>query len=403
MSRTQAPSRQQPEASDAPQADALAQPLAAAIDHSPRMLAQRRQIQSLFGPGDHAKGVLQGYFEVSGQATNDPDQFVEGADQAAKEAQVWLTLKPALATAWQGLGAHHHYDAAILEEFRPQMMTMAFSADRKTLANAARLLEAVAAHRVAAQTPLEDRASPAGVGGTLTTSPALDDERVKHSRATYRRTTPAAGGVGAPTVSDETFDSDAYTKGPSRRTRDGGTATTPQSGAQAWTKKVIKDSIRIWTGDVPLVRHLAVTVWPLLGNTDLGRRWEVKFREMDRLITFRDGEAQSRYIVVKRTAGNVTVKTYDRKDYNKQARLDLKAAILAGTPHPDEQQGVLFYDALLKADADPAWRVADSATFQVGPGHTVVGDLSMILTHWRPILLFDWILAEDVLNNAADA
>ena len=362
-------------------------------DASPRLVAQRRRWQHAFPAG----AVLQGYFIVNEQRTDDADQFAEDASQAQKEAQVWLALEPALQAAWQSL-PQAHYDAALIAEMRTKLLAMAFSNALVRLATVAAELERVAVERIEARKPLSDRASPAGVGGSLGPVPTLG-EKEKHSTAVYTRT----GATGA--TSTESFDSDAYTKGPSRRTREGkgGLATTPKGTAQAWTVEAAKKSIRAWTCEAPLARHLALTIWPLLGDTDEGRRWEVKFREIDRLVTFRDAEGQSRFIEVQERRGGKKVKSLDRRDYTAAARKAMKDDILAGTPHPAEQQGVLFYDRLLKAAAGADAVVADSDTFALQPAYTVTGDLSMILTHWRPILYFDWILAEDVLNNASNA
>lgn len=363
------------------------------------MLAQRQQIKSMFGPG---QPVLQGYFEIHGQPTNDEEQFVEGADLPAKKAQVWLTLKPALETAWKTLDGHH-FDANVLEEFRARLLVIAFEDTKTTLRKAVTGLEALVVRRTEAElrrvqalVPMSDRASPGAMGGKLNPTPAIN-EREKHNPATYRRSTKAAD-TGAVTVTEETFDPDAYTKGPSRRDRAGGAATTPTGVAQAWTKKQVKDGIESWACEAPLARHLALTIWPLLTDSETGRNWELKFREMDRLITVRDAEPKSRYIVISSVAPKAKVQTLDRHTFNVAARQAMKAAIVGGTKHPAKQQGVLFYDTLLKAAVTPGWQ-AGGPTFGLGDTHEA-GDLSMILTHWRPVLFFDWILAEDVMNNA---
>jgi hypothetical protein len=354
--------------------------------------------ESLEEPPAPAAGVLQGYFVVGGQNTNDDTQFVDDASPDDKKAQVWLTLKPALATAWKALPAHH-FDEGILDEARAGLLTAAFAPARTSLATAAGMLERewarreqVRVDREEARVPLGERDSPAAVGGSLGHVPTLGD-REKHSTATYRRTGAAAG--------DETFDSDAYTKGPARRARNDEPATTPTGVQQAWTKVQVLNSVRAWPCEAPLARHLARTIWPLLTNSAEGRAWEVKFREIDRLIAFRDAEAQSRTFTIWRKAGpRAQVKSIDRNDYTVRARQALKAAIVAETRHPAEQQGVLFYDALLKADVDAGWQNAASVTFALNAAYEVPDPgLSMILTHWRPILYFDWILAEDALNN----
>ncbi|MES2937448.1 MAG: hypothetical protein V4864_07180 [Pseudomonadota bacterium] len=400
---TAAPLARQPSAT---QPDAAPARLASPIDDSPRMLAQRRQIQSLFGP--RAAGpppppaggdVLQGYFVIGGQKTNDDELYADDADQDTKEAQIWPTVRAAVETAWKAL-PNHHFSDAVLDAFRAKLLAIAFAGGKKprTVADEAQILELTVVHRAQAQVALADTASPAGVGGTLAQTPTLG-AREKHAEATYRRT--LSGGAGN---ADEMFDSDAYTKGPSRRKRDDEPVTTPKSGAQAWTKQQIRESIGRWTCTGPLARHLAATVWPLLPNTATGRAWEVKFREMDRLIALRDAEAQSRSFVIRQKSTGSTVKTLARGDFTVRARTALKAAILGGKRHPAEQQGVLFYDTLLKAEVDPTWQNTESDTFSLDKDgdYTVPGSLSMILTHWRPILLFDWILAEDVLNNSAE-
>ncbi|MES2940795.1 MAG: hypothetical protein V4864_24160 [Pseudomonadota bacterium] len=421
MPRSQAPARsrswQQPAAG---QPDTARESASSPLDNSPRLAAQRRQIQSLFGPmapGDAAGapaaagGVLQGFFELlPGQRTNDEDQFVEGAEQPVKEAQVWGMLKPAVEAAWKLLPGHH-FNEALVDQIRGKLLAFAFSKKRATVEEAAQLLEAESVRRILAaeareaelaesRKPLEDRASPAGVGGTLNTTPALAGKD-KHSTASYTRTTPGVGSAEA-TVTTESFSSDDYTKGPAKRRRAEKPATTPAGTKQAWTKKQVDASITAWACDAPLARHLARTVWPLLANTEEGRKWELKFREIDRLIAYRDAEGQSRSIEIWKKAPKEKVRSLDRHAYNKEARQELKKALLAGTKHPADQQEVLFYDTLLRRDVDEAL-LADGAAFALKPAYMAAGEggLSMILTHWRPILFFDWILAEDVLNNAS--
>lgn len=396
----------------APRQKAAAERPAGPLDSSPRMLAQRRQIESLFDPGTPTpNGVLQGYFMVNGQKTNDPEQFTEevAQDEERKKAQVWFTLRPALEAEWKKL-EDHQFSAEILDEFRDKLLGLALDDKKYNLQAAAANLDGVARRRAEiareqaqAKVPLAATASPAGVGGTLSTNPTLG-EKEKHSNAVYKRTTTDPE-TAKDTVTDESFDSDAYTKGPSRRDRNSEPATTPKGDKQAWTVKQVKDSIQRWTCEFPLARHLALTIWPLLTNSEAGRRWEVKFREIDRLITFRDAEGQSRFIEILQKSTGTKVKSLDRQKYSQRAREALKAALLGGTKHPAEQQGVLFYDTLLKAAVNADWQNADSATFALTAAYSVVGEggLSMILTHWRPILYFDWILAEDVLNNATDA
>ncbi|MBA2675487.1 hypothetical protein, partial [Ramlibacter sp.] len=188
-----APLARQPAAT---QPEPTLQRLASSLDDSPRMLAQRRQIASLFGPrGEEeapvaANGVVQGYFLIGDQKTNDAGQFVEGADQLAQEAQVWLGLKPAIETAWKALPAHH-FSATVLDEFRATLLAAAFAGRRVMLPAAAAELERIVQHRTQALVPLADTASPAGVGGTLATTPTLG-EKEKHSEASYTRTVPMA-------------------------------------------------------------------------------------------------------------------------------------------------------------------------------------------------------------------
>jgi hypothetical protein len=414
MPRTPAPAVSPAREASAAQRQAAAdRAVPSPIDGSPRMLAQRRQIQALFGAERgagapaQAQGVVQGYFILnkgtpSAQRTDDPDQFLPAAKLPARRDQVWQSLRPALETEWKKLRDNHFKDE-MLDEVREKMLDIAFDgAEEKTIGWAARTLESVARMRIESRVPLSERASPDTVGGTLSTTPTLG-EKEKHSVATYTRTTPGAEG-GEAVVTEEHFGSDAYTKGPSRRTREeGGLATTPAGVKQAWTKKQVKDGIRLWTCEAPLARHLALTVWPKLTDSDAGREWEVKFREIDRLITFRDAEARSRYIDITRKATREKVRSLDRHAFNLEARKALKKALLADKRHPAKQQGVLFYDALLKQAVDAGWQDTESTTFALGPAYEADGDLSMILTHWRPVLFFDWILAEDVLNNAADA
>ena len=372
------------------------------------MRAQRLQLKSMFGqenvgrPAAH-EPVLQGYFVVSGQNTNDESQFADGASQADKEAQVWLALRPAVEAAWKARVGGHHYNAAVLDDMKDTLLKGAFAYKRKTLTAVVAALEGQAVARaqaaaevVAGAEPLEDRASPAGVGGAVGTAPTLAGPN-KHSAATYRRRDAVTG-----VVTNEVFTSDNYTKGPARRARVGVVVLLPVGLLLAWTKKQIRASIRNWSCDASLARHLAVTVWPLLPNTVEGRTWELKFREMDRLVTFRQDEAQSRTFTIwkKRPLPKTRVKSLNRDDFNVAARQLLKAAILGGQRHPAEQQGVRFYDRLLKGEVDKDMQDPRSVLFDVNAEYEVPEDLSMTLTHWRAILLFDWILAEDVLNNA---
>jgi hypothetical protein len=126
--------------------------------------------------------------------------------------------------------------------------------------------------------------------------------------------------------------------------------------------------------------------------------------QIDRLIDFRDNEAQSSEFQIIQKSNKKTVQSLKRKDYTLRARQELKKALLKGEKHPADQQNVLFYDHLLKNDVNPEFQDMGQTTFVLNRDYEASGaGLSMILTHWRPILFFDWILAEDALNNAKDA
>lgn len=392
-----------------PRAQGQAQ-LQATIARSQRSAAQRKhntRLKVVSATRGAQNGVLQGYFMLNGQATNDPEQFADGATPAEKEDQVWPSLKAEIERVWQSL-PDHKFNAALIDEIRGKLLGMAFNKTPFSTLDVAQKLNAESNKRVLAEEArlaslaesrkeLSDRASPQGIGGTLNPTPKLAGKE-KHSAASYTRTTTDDKST---VVTEELFSSDDYTKGPARRSRSSKAITTPKGDEeQAWTKTVITQSISAWTCDAPLARHLAGTVWPLLKNSAEGRRWEVKFREIDRLVSHRDDEGMGSSIDILEKATDKKLKTLDRDTYTKNARALMKAAILSGTKHPADQSGVPFYDTLLKAAVDSTWLKSDATGLDLKPTYKVAGSLSMILTHWRTILYFDWILAEDVLNNA---
>ncbi|MBW4615651.1 MAG: hypothetical protein KME21_20710 [Desmonostoc vinosum HA7617-LM4] len=243
--------------------------------------------------------------------------------------------------------------------------------------------------------PLSERSSPPKLPSLSSNIPQLG-EKEKHSTSTYKR-------VEDGEATDETFNSDSYTKGPAKRRRNDENPTTPKGEeTQDWNTEGVKKSIQAWSCKIPLARHLAGHVWPYLNNTKEGKKWELKFREIDRLIDFRDNEKQSSSLTIIRKTDKQQMKILDRKDYTFKARQKLKEAVLRGEKHPADQQDVLFYDMLLKDDVEQGWQNTESNMFELDARYEAAGaGLSMILTHWRPILFFDWILAEDVFNNAS--
>jgi|GEM_PF-4318765 len=346
--------------------------------------------------------VVQGYFTLAGQKTNDATMFKVGASDEEKRTFVWdYVLLPEL--------NKKAITSELIAEYKERLLNFALEDKTKySFEGIATRLQEIGAERLRIETekaaereraavPLADRESPAALPKIV--GPPTLAGKEKHSAATYKRGTGEA-------ATEETFSSDDYTKGPAKRRRGDKAATTPKgSEAQTWTRQGVLDSIRNWSGDVPLARHLAGFIWPLLENKSEGKKWELKFREIDRLTDFRDKEAQSKVITIIRKTDPTETASFDRKDYTTRARLLLKAALLAGTPHPADQQDVLFYDTLLKAAVNAGWQNAASTTFDLNANYKATGEggLSMILTHWRPILFFDWILAEDVLNNASDS
>lgn len=351
-------------------------------------------------------GVVQGYFDLAGQPTNDPDRFIEGLTLDQKKAEVWPQLKMAIETEWKKI-ENHHFTDGIVEEAKTKLLIFAFADKKITLEQVSRQMEhevveraRIRAELIESQKPLSERASPPNVGGSLGGTPLLAGG-TKHSPAVYTRTTPGLSGAEA-TLSEERFVSDDYTKGPSRRLRDHdeSNVTTPIGTQQLWTKKQVVDTVNSWPGDESLARHLTLAVWSKLTDSVEGRKWEVKFREIDRLISHREDEGMGRYIDIYRTQSKTKLQSLDRDAYLKPARLLMRTVIANGDKHPAVQSKVNFIDTVLRgAVNDPAW-LEDGPIFKLRDGFTVDASLSMILTHWRTILFFDWILAEDVMNNS---
>jgi hypothetical protein len=322
--------------------------------------------------------VIQGYFTFDGQKTNDAGMFPdvpEGAnEQEFKRDYVWNTF---LKTELDKYGI----SPKLIAEFKEKLLDIAMHKVKGDFSKIVTDLQEIQQLREKTAKPLRETSSPSKLDPLSSTTPELGDKE-KHSNAKYKR---KVDGIDI----EETFDSDAYTKGPAKRRRGQETVTTPKGEEdQDWNTEGIKNRINTWSCEVPLARHLADYVWQHLKNTDEGKKWELKFREIDRLIDFRDNEAQS----------------LKRKDYTLRARQELKKALLKGEKHPADQQNVLFYDHLLKNDVNPEFQDMGQTTFVLNRDYEASGaGLSMILTHWRPILFFDWILAEDALNNAKDA
>ncbi|MFP5393731.1 MAG: hypothetical protein ACLGI6_19640 [Gammaproteobacteria bacterium] len=359
--------------------------LAALVAGSARQHMQR-SIQQAIGAG--RPGVVQGYFMLDGVNTLEKVRYRGDLDADGKRDFVWrnLVLRALLSVGLK---------AKICEEHKEALLTSAFSEDEEDFdAEAQRLLE-LQTIRERSATPLTERASPAAMSPMKSTAPVMSNSaRIKHSGVTYERQD----------GSTTSFDSDGYTRGPVHREGKGQDLTTPKGKeAQTWTTDEVRGWIGKWDGTVALARHLAALVWPKLANTEEGRHWEVKFREMDRLVTEREGE--NPFIVIRDKKSDKQLVEIDRRVHTVAARKLLAQAILDGRRHPEQQQKVLFFDTLLKAAhpayADPAQTIFDINTKLYKAGKS--GELSMIMTHWRTFLYFDWILAEDVLNNASDA
>jgi hypothetical protein len=358
----------------------IAQPgLADALRNSPYVAAQRRQLRGMFGDS-----VVQGYFTIDTQKTNDAGIFPESVtEDDDKKEYIWVNIV-------KGALEKKHISAELIAEVKEKAMTLAMDARKFNFDEFVGKIEALQDRRTKRAGPLSERASPASLPPLLSGTPELGDKE-KHSTAKYKRTGPT----------EETFSSDDYTKGPAKRRREELDPTTPSGlEVQNWTRAGVKTAISEWNCKTPLARYLAGHVWPLIQNSDEGKKWELKFREIDRLIAFRDTEAQSSTITIVKRSNKETVKTLERSAYTFRARQLLKAALINGDKHPADQQKVLFYDELLKEDVDEALQIEDSEVFDLKPAYEAAGPgLSMLLTHWRPIVFFDWILAEDVMNN----
>lgn len=347
--------------------------------------AARWQAMADGQPAPGPRQVTQGYFTMAtGQKSNDPEQFPEDVTTTPQKREyVWTTLlEPALKET--------EVPPKLYTELRGLLLDLAMDAENRKFANMVKALCKLADEREKSKTPLSGRASPPALDKLVSSTPALADDKAKHTVATYTRLV-SGERVG------ETFESDEYTKT--------GEPAPKGTDAQDWTRKSVLASINGWSCEVPLVRHLAGYVWPLLKKSKESNLWELKFREIDRLIDLRESEAKNKFITIldkpkpKSKSKPSQLAVLARDDYTVGARQALKQALLAGTKAPAKQQGVLFYDALLKA-AVPDYHT-DAAVFELKDEYQAVGSLSMILTHWRPILLFDWILADDVLNNAS--
>jgi hypothetical protein len=329
--------------------------------------------------------VAQRYFTMeSGQKSNDPDQFPEDVTTPQKQRDyVWANLlEPALKKTEVPL--------KLYTELRGLLLDFAMDAQSRSFSGTVKALCKLADEREKSKTPLSGRASPQALDKLVSATPVLADDKAKHTVATYTRL------VSGERV-NETFESDEYTKT--------GEPAPKGTDVQDWTRKSVLASINGWSCEVPLVRHLAGYVWPLLKKSKESNMWELKFREIDRLIELRESEVKNKFIIIldkpkaKSKSKPTQLAALDRDSYTVGARRALKQALLTGTKAPAKQQGVLFYDDLLKA-AVPDYHT-DAAVFELKDEYQAVGSLSMILTHWRPILLFDWILADDVLNNAS--
>ncbi|MEJ6487518.1 DUF4157 domain-containing protein [Nostoc punctiforme UO1] len=333
--------------------------------------------------------VIQRYFSIDGQKTNDPGMFEEGTSEKEKRDFIWQQfILPKL--------NENDINKELIKEFENKLLDMAMNDRKLNFENIISKLKELETLRAEMSVPLSERKSPEKLPPLSSGTPELGDKE-KHSDAKYKRVVDGEN-------TDETFASDDYTKGPAKRRRYKENPTTPKGEEeQDWTTKGVKESIQSWSCQVPLSRYLAGYLWPLLKNTKEGKKWELKFREIDRLIDFRDNESQSSVITIIKRTNKEKIKDLARKDYTFKARQKLKEALLRGDKHPGDQQDVLFYDILLKADVKNELQDNESKTFNLNAAYEATGaGLSMILTHWRPIIFFDWILAEDVLNNAKD-
>ncbi len=340
-------------------------------------------------PTKPTTSIIQGYFKFGNQKTTDQDIFSPDSTDQEKRNIIWEGyILPHLP---EGL------DASDVEEFKGKLLNMALDSKKYNFSKYTRLMQRTLLERAENALPLEERTSPDALLSLVSTTPDLSGKE-KHSTATYLRRSEEDD---EPTR--ESFNSDSYTKGPSRRDRNRGPVTTPKGDIeQTWTADDVKMSIAKWNCEYPLARHLASTIWPLIQNDDEGKQWELKFREMDRLIEFRETEGQSAHIAIYDSRTNEHYVTVNRIDYTKDARKLLRKAILDDEPHPVNQSSVPFYDQLLKQRMDDDIQEDDgTGMFKLNRNYMATGSgLSMILTHWRPILYFDWILAEDVMNNA---
>lgn len=373
-----------------------------AIVHQSSMVQQLKSFQNLANNSaqesaihkklTQSSGVIQGYFTFDKQKTNS-DKFLPEYEEdteaevitAGNRKYLWdYFLLPRLQAK--------EISAELIQEFKERLLDMALDGKNYSFDTVADQIVDTGKVRARTVAPLSDKASP-GTLAPIATNPEIEGKD-KHGLAKYK----------VKDTEDEyaTFSSDSYTKGPARR-RDTGVFTTPLGDeAQTWTKVNVKSYINNWSCKVPLARHLADLIWPLIKNSKEGRNWELKFREIDRLIDYRDSESQSKVLTIVRKLDNQNMVSISRTDYTFKARQALKKALIAGNKHPADQQLVTFYDKLLKDNVSAVYQAAgDSDNFQLHDDYEAAGSgLSMILTHWRPILFFDWILAEDVMNHA---
>ena len=330
---------------------------------------------------------MQAYFEINEQRTNDPDVYLREGETSTEQHRENLWTWTLRASVLQTLEADERVGEGEAGEFvdgyKENLLNLAMSKKKYELTTICDQMARVFEMQAASASSVGSLAPPEGMESTRVR--LQDPDKPKHTTAYYDR---------SGTQGTQQIELDEYTKkGEERRAR-------VRGGQQGWTKREMKFAIQAWNCKVPLVQHIAPVVFEHLENTDEGRAWEVRLREMARVLQVRITEAQNLELVITPKGEGENKVTLIRSDYDVEARKRVQAELVKGTALPGSQSEVNFYDDLIRPRIPPDWQTSDSGQLTLDPQKA--DSAAMTLTHWRTITFFDWLLGDDLMKCATN-
>lgn len=375
-----------------------------------------RTLKSLSSGSAISEGPVQGYFKIHNGAgmdkTNDASVWAPIGQEKVQAENIWDPLKLDVLTRLGGDDPSPE-EKEILEVFvtenKETLLENALSDEKKSLMpflrilirafKAKRALEAKTnAANEAAETPVGERPSPSGLLGG---APSLaDPDKPKHTRATYRFTKPEGEAEEESGVNTLGVSLDDYTKARAKSA-----ATAKAAPTLGYTAEQLKNYIGLWNCSTSLIQFLAPFIFRHLGKNPDGRKWEAIVREYARIADEeRASESQNASIGIRSRAGASI--TLLRSAFEKPAREKLKSVLMSGTDVPTNNDGVYFFDALIRekmlADGHRDLLVNpdgnENTRFELNTDRIQQSgqDIGMTMVHWRTILYFDWVLAADL-------